>query len=97
MTKFCIVEIIGFMVASILLNIHRGCLRNHINFCDYLDYMLEHIVTRVNSMFDAVRMIINPCTVLLLFSDLLAYIFYYDKWIVLTIKTGINVLILILD
>ena len=46
-------------------------------------------------MFNFVHNIIDPSIILIIFSDLLAYIYYSDTWRIVTIKIGMSVVLLL--
>lgn len=46
-------------------------------------------------MFECIHHIINPSIILIIFSDLLAHIYYYDTWRIVTIKVAIGVFLLV--
>ena len=46
-------------------------------------------------MINFVHSVMNPCLILIIFADLLAYIYYLDTWETLTIKIAISVALLL--
>lgn len=86
---------IAYAVVLPFTGIHKGACQNYEGCCRLYQSLVEYALNRVTSMINFVHSVMNPCLILIIFADLLAYIYYLDTWKTLTIKIAISVALLL--
>lgn len=85
----------AYAVILPFMGLHRGGCRGHSGCCDLYVSHVEYAFEHITSMFNFVHNLMDPNIVMLIFSDLLAYIYYFDTWLIVTIKIAMSVVMLV--
>lgn len=91
---FFVIAIAYAMILPVM-GLHKGSCSGCNGVCDLYQQLVSYAFEHISAMFNFVHNIIDPSIILIIFSDLLAYIYYSDTWRIVTIKIGMSVVLLL--